>query len=100
MSLNEMSVFRPFKLIAILCVFLALCLDVVAVLSPAWVTAERYALSLWESCREVEDVWQCISTLSSGKLLRFSSSFHGSSGIGYLGSCMLATNGRQVVDMS
>ncbi|KAJ8412434.1 hypothetical protein AAFF_G00127700 [Aldrovandia affinis] len=34
-------------------------------LSPAWVTAERYALSLWESCREVEDVWQCISTLSS-----------------------------------
>ncbi|KAG7484739.1 hypothetical protein MATL_G00053300 [Megalops atlanticus] len=66
MSLNEVSVFRPFKLIAVLCVFLALCLDVVALLSPAWVTAERYALSLWESCRQVEgSVWQCVSTLGS-----------------------------------
>ncbi|KAG9351988.1 hypothetical protein JZ751_023239 [Albula glossodonta] len=69
MSLNEVSVFRPFKLIAILCVFLALCLDVVAVLSPAWVTAEHYALSLWESCREYGDTSECISTLGSAVTL-------------------------------
>ncbi|XP_057176207.1 transmembrane protein 47-like isoform X3 [Triplophysa rosa] len=65
MSVNEVYVFRPFKLIALLCVFLALCLDVVALLSPAWVTAEGYALSLWESCREIETGWNCISTLKS-----------------------------------
>lgn len=67
MSANEMRVFRPFKLIALLCVFLALCLDVVALVSPAWVTAEGYSLSLWESCREREAEWLCISTLRSGE---------------------------------
>lgn len=67
MSVNEVYVFRPFKLIALLCVFLALCLDIVALLSPAWVTADGYALSLWESCREIETDWSCISTLKSGK---------------------------------
>ncbi|KAM3601034.1 uncharacterized protein V6R79_006431 [Siganus canaliculatus] len=73
MSVNEVYVFRPFKLIALLCVFLALCLDVVALLSPAWVTAEHFSLSLWESCSqseardltEEEPHWTCFSTLTS-----------------------------------
>ncbi|ROL44343.1 Transmembrane protein 47 [Anabarilius grahami] len=68
MSVNEVYVFRPFKLIALLCVFLALCLDIVALLSPAWVTADGYALSLWESCREIETDWSCISTLKSAEV--------------------------------
>lgn len=74
MSVNEVYVFRPFKLIALLCVFLALCLDVVALLSPAWVTAEHFSLSLWESCSQSEArqaaeeaQWSCFSTLTSGK---------------------------------
>lgn len=73
MSVNEVYVFRPFKLIALLCVFLALCLDVVALLSPAWVTAEHFSLSLWESCSQSEArppteeaQWSCFSTLTSG----------------------------------
>lgn len=68
--------FRPFKLIALLCVFLALCLDVVALLSPAWVTAEHFSLSLWESCSQSEArnpdeeaEWSCFSTLTSGTTL-------------------------------
>uniref|UniRef100_UPI0037E98B75 transmembrane protein 47-like n=1 Tax=Semicossyphus pulcher TaxID=241346 RepID=UPI0037E98B75 len=73
MSVNEVYVFQPFKLVALLCVFLALCLDVVALLSPAWVTAEHFSLSLWESCSlsaarhsaEEEAVWSCFSTLTS-----------------------------------
>ncbi|XP_024921635.1 transmembrane protein 47-like [Cynoglossus semilaevis] len=74
MSVNEVYVFRPFKLIALFCVFLALCLDVVALLSPAWVTADHFSLSLWESCSQSqarepgqEAPWSCFSTLSSGK---------------------------------
>lgn len=74
MSVNEVYVFRPFKLIALLCVFLALCLDVVALLSPAWVTADHFSLSLWESCSQsearnpAEDAaeWSCFSTLTAG----------------------------------
>ncbi|KAM6911075.1 transmembrane protein 47-like [Lycodopsis pacificus] len=68
MSVNEVFVFRPFKLIALLCVFLALCLDVVALLSPAWVTADHFSLSLWESCAQSaaeEAQWSCFSTLTS-----------------------------------
>ncbi|XP_072302365.1 transmembrane protein 47-like [Eucyclogobius newberryi] len=71
MSADETYVFRPFKLIALLCVFLALCLDVVALLSPAWVTAEHFSLSLWESCSlsaartGQEPEWSCFSTLTS-----------------------------------
>ncbi|XP_062341891.1 transmembrane protein 47-like [Osmerus eperlanus] len=70
MSVNEVYVFRPFKLIALLCVFLALCLDIVALLSPAWVTADRFYLSLWEACTESEATitysrWSCTSTLTS-----------------------------------
>lgn len=74
MSVNEVYVFRPFKLIALLCVFLALCLDIVAVLSPAWVTADRFSLSLWESCTKhhtEESEWTCFSTLSSGENIMF-----------------------------
>lgn len=73
MSVNEVYVFRPFKLIALLCVFLALVLDVVALLSPAWVTAHHFSLSLWESCSQPEartpgedPEWSCFSTLASG----------------------------------
>ncbi|XP_017287424.1 transmembrane protein 47-like [Kryptolebias marmoratus] len=84
MSVNEVYVFRPFKLIALLCVFLALCLDLVALLSPAWVTADHFSQSLWESCsqsgarrpalaavgeeevqEEEEAPWSCFSTLTS-----------------------------------
>lgn len=71
MSVDDTYVFRPFKLIALLCVFLALCLDVVALLSPAWVTADHFSLSLWESCTQSEarsgqePEWFCFSTLSS-----------------------------------
>ncbi|CAK6953757.1 transmembrane protein 47-like [Scomber scombrus] len=72
MSVDEVFVFRPFKLIALLCVFLALCLDVVALLSPAWVTADHFSLSLWESCSQSEArdptgeaEWSCFSTLTS-----------------------------------
>ncbi|XP_063169519.1 transmembrane protein 47-like [Candoia aspera] len=54
---------RPFKLIALLCAFLALALDVAALLSPAWVTSERYSLSLWKECRQLLGGWQCLSTL-------------------------------------
>lgn len=65
-----MSVLTPLKLVGLVCIFLALCLDLGAVLSPAWVTADhQYYLSLWESCRKPAslDIWHCESTLSSGK---------------------------------
>ncbi|KAJ7310265.1 hypothetical protein JRQ81_007164 [Phrynocephalus forsythii] len=62
---EDASLLRPFKLIALLCAFLALALDVAALLSPAWVTSERYSLSLWEACRQVPDGWQCFSTLQT-----------------------------------
>ncbi|KAG7314960.1 hypothetical protein KOW79_022263 [Hemibagrus wyckioides] len=66
MSVNEVyACARPFKLIALLCVFLALCLDIAALVSPAWVTAEGYALSLWESCSDNGAEWTCVSTLTS-----------------------------------
>ncbi|XP_026558775.1 transmembrane protein 47-like [Pseudonaja textilis] len=57
---------RPFKLIALLCAFLALALDVAALLSPAWVTSERYSLSLWKECRQLLGGWECFSPLGSG----------------------------------
>ncbi|XP_032993883.1 transmembrane protein 47-like [Lacerta agilis] len=58
---------RPFKLIALLCAFIALALDVAALLSPAWVTSERYSRSLWVSCcmQAPDDVWECSSTLQT-----------------------------------
>ncbi|XP_057713630.1 transmembrane protein 47-like [Corythoichthys intestinalis] len=62
------SPLTPLKLVGLLCVFLALCLDVGAVMSPAWVTADdQYYLSLWESCWKPTstDKWQCNTTLSS-----------------------------------
>ncbi|AWO95546.1 putative transmembrane protein 47-like [Scophthalmus maximus] len=63
------SPMTPLKLVGLVCVFLALCLDVGAVMSPAWVTADdQYYLSLWESCWKPAstDNWQCSSTLGSG----------------------------------
>ncbi|XP_005994804.1 transmembrane protein 47 [Latimeria chalumnae] len=65
MSADEVRVFRPFKLIALFCVLLAVCLDLVALLSPAWITSERYSLSLWEACKQVTDMWHCFSTLQT-----------------------------------
>lgn len=64
------SPLTPLKLVGLVCVFLALCLDVGAVMSPAWVTADdQYYLSLWESCWKPTsiDKWQCNTTLSSGE---------------------------------
>ncbi|KAK2082971.1 hypothetical protein P7K49_038207 [Saguinus oedipus] len=66
----RVSVLTPLKLVGLVCIFLALCLDLGAVLSPAWVTADhQYYLSLWESCRKPAslDSWHCESTLSSGE---------------------------------
>lgn len=63
------SPLTPLKLVGLVCVFLALCLDVGAVMSPAWVTADdQYYLSLWESCWKPGsfEKWQCSSTLGSG----------------------------------
>ncbi|XP_077463406.1 transmembrane protein 47 [Stigmatopora argus] len=60
------SALTPLKLVGLLCVFLALCLDVGAVLSPAWVTADdQFYLSLWESCwKPVSSAeWSCNNTL-------------------------------------
>ncbi|MEQ2193679.1 hypothetical protein XENOCAPTIV_009314, partial [Xenoophorus captivus] len=57
-------------LVGLVCVFLALCLDVGAIVSPAWVTAEdQYYLSLWESCwKPVSSLdWSCSSTLVTGE---------------------------------
>ncbi|KAE8625349.1 hypothetical protein XENTR_v10006240 [Xenopus tropicalis] len=60
------SVLTPLKLVGLVCIFLALCLDIGAVLSPAWVTADnQYYLSLWESCKKAENLWICDSTLES-----------------------------------
>uniref|UniRef100_A0A8C4WD70 Transmembrane protein 47 n=1 Tax=Gopherus evgoodei TaxID=1825980 RepID=A0A8C4WD70_9SAUR len=61
--MGEVRVLRPFKLIALVCLLVALALDVVALLSPAWVTSERGSLSLWEACKRAPDVWHCLSTL-------------------------------------
>ncbi|KAI5935638.1 transmembrane protein 47-like [Manis javanica] len=63
----RVSVLTPLKLVGLVGIFLALCLHLGAVLSPAWVTADhQYYLSLWESCRKPasSDIWHCESTLS------------------------------------
>ena len=62
----------PLKLVGTMCVFLALCLDVGAALSPAWVTADdHYYQSLWASCWKPltvsSDEWSCKSPLASGE---------------------------------
>uniref|UniRef100_A0A3B3S6K7 Transmembrane protein 47 n=1 Tax=Paramormyrops kingsleyae TaxID=1676925 RepID=A0A3B3S6K7_9TELE len=62
------SVLTPLKLVGLVCIFLALCLVIGAVLSPAWVTADnQYYLSLWDSCWKpaASDKWQCSSTLET-----------------------------------
>ncbi|XP_009688235.1 transmembrane protein 47 [Struthio camelus] len=65
MSTDEVYVLRPFKLIALCCIFIGLALDVVALLSPAWVTSDYYSLSLWEVCKQSTDMWHCLSTLKT-----------------------------------
>lgn len=68
----RVSALTPLKLVGLVCVFLALCLDVGAILSPAWVTADdQYYLSMWLSCRKhVSSLeWSCKSTLSTGETL-------------------------------
>ncbi|XP_053242936.1 transmembrane protein 47 isoform X2 [Podarcis raffonei] len=64
----RVSVLTPLKLVGLVCIFLALCLDLGAVLSPAWVTADHQSyLSLWESCEKLNnpETWRCITTLNS-----------------------------------
>lgn len=66
----RVSALTPLKLVGLVCVFLALCLDVGALLSPAWVTADdQYYLSMWVSCRKhVSSLeWSCKSTLTTGE---------------------------------
>lgn len=66
----RVSVLTPLKLVGLVCIFLALCLDIGAVLSPAWVTADnQYYLSLWDSCWKpaASDTWRCSSTFGTGK---------------------------------
>ncbi|XP_013923426.1 transmembrane protein 47 [Pantherophis guttatus] len=64
----RVSVLTPLKLVGLVCIFLALCLDLGAVLSPAWVTADHQSyLSLWESCNKLgnPETWRCKTTLNS-----------------------------------
>ncbi|KAG9349622.1 hypothetical protein JZ751_028070 [Albula glossodonta] len=64
----RVSVLTPLKLVGLVCIFLALCLDIGAVLSPAWVTADnQYYLSLWDSCWKpaASESWRCSSTLET-----------------------------------
>lgn len=66
----RVSVLTPLKLVGLVCIFLALCLDLGAVLSPAWVTADHQSyLSLWESCNKLgnPETWRCKTTLNSGE---------------------------------
>lgn len=66
----RVSALTPLKLVGLVCVFLALCLDVGAILSPAWVTADdQYYLSMWMSCKKhISSLeWTCKSTLSTGE---------------------------------
>ncbi|XP_060688202.1 transmembrane protein 47-like [Hemiscyllium ocellatum] len=65
MAVDEVRIVRPFKLIALICVFVALSLDVVSLLSPAWVTAERSSLSLWDYCKQTTAGWYCVSVLQT-----------------------------------
>ncbi|XP_017262577.1 transmembrane protein 47 [Kryptolebias marmoratus] len=62
------SALTPLKLVGLVCVLLALCLDAGAMVSPAWVTADdQYYLSLWVSCwKPVSSAeWSCGSTLTT-----------------------------------
>lgn len=66
----RVSALTPLKLVGLVCVFLALCLDVGAVLSPAWVTADgQYYLSLWMSCWKPASSakWFCNFALNTGE---------------------------------
>ncbi|XP_053554894.1 transmembrane protein 47-like [Bombina bombina] len=57
---------RHHTLVVLLCGFLALTLDVVALVSPSWVTSDHFSQSLWEMCSCFKDAWYCSSVLHSG----------------------------------
>ncbi|KAM5146786.1 transmembrane protein 47-like [Mantella aurantiaca] len=54
---------RHFTLVVLLCGFLALSMNVVALVSPSWVTSKHFSLSLWEICSQQHNAWHCRSAL-------------------------------------
>ncbi|XP_072370097.1 transmembrane protein 47 isoform X2 [Scyliorhinus torazame] len=67
---SRVAAVTPLKLTGLVCVVLSLCLDVVALLSPAWVTADsHFSLSLWQRCFRPGSVpdseWNCNWALGS-----------------------------------
>ncbi|XP_007902244.1 transmembrane protein 47 isoform X1 [Callorhinchus milii] len=67
---SRVAAVTPLKLTGLVCAVLALCLDVVAVLSPAWVTADtHFSQSLWQACVRPASSpgtpWVCTWTLDS-----------------------------------
>lgn len=69
---SRVTAVTPLKLTGLVCVVISLCLDVVALLSPAWVTADgHFSLSLWLRCFRASPLpdadWHCKWALDSGK---------------------------------
>ncbi|XP_043556664.1 transmembrane protein 47 isoform X2 [Chiloscyllium punctatum] len=67
---SRVTAVTPLKLTGLVCVVLSLCLDVVALLSPAWVTADsHFSLSLWQRCfrpaSPPDTEWDCKWALGS-----------------------------------
>ncbi|XP_072286074.1 transmembrane protein 47-like [Pyxicephalus adspersus] len=56
---------RQYTFIVLLCGFLALSMNVVALVSPSWVTSKDFSLSLWEMCSRRNQAWHCRSALNS-----------------------------------
>ncbi|XP_007889374.1 transmembrane protein 47-like [Callorhinchus milii] len=59
MAVDEVGGCHPFRLVALLCVFVSLCLGAAAVFSPSWVTADNFSQSLWDSCSQTQGDWLC-----------------------------------------
>ncbi|XP_069746210.1 transmembrane protein 47 isoform X2 [Narcine bancroftii] len=67
---SRVNAVTPLKLTGLVCVVISLCLDVVALLSPAWVTADNhFSLSLWQRCFRAASLphgeWDCKWALNS-----------------------------------
>ncbi|XP_059824121.1 transmembrane protein 47 [Hemitrygon akajei] len=67
---SQVTAVTPLKLTGLVCVVISLCLDVVALLSPAWVTADsHFSLSLWQRCFRAGSLpdgeWDCKWALDS-----------------------------------
>ncbi|XP_051870487.1 transmembrane protein 47 isoform X2 [Pristis pectinata] len=67
---SQVTAVTPLKLTGLVCVVISLCLDVVALLSPAWVTADsHFSLSLWQRCFRAgslpDSEWDCKWALDS-----------------------------------